>query len=333
MYVQTAEMTQMKGADMHKTATRTDLRAALQELARAGSPVDLSLADSDRENDELEITQLAGLLESSIFELPDGRSAYRIYVRLTNHTSRTLYTLGVELRTSRKHDSFQWLQPLRIPVRNGKKPGTSYRIYQFPGPSGLELPYDEVLNHVLLERRSVTPEHPLEGWLLGVGGRMPAALRHGQMLDVTLTIIGSDHTEYTQTIHLWTERLETRRPKATEKRTNLFEKPLDRHARDAVRVPSVETGMDARSHQLQEPRRRAKPVDDRMLRNQEVNLPVRPADFLGLYGPASRQGGARVHKTIADTVKNPTKPDQGRVDETPSRMKNLAVGRKHLDAG
>jgi hypothetical protein len=106
MYVQSEEMTQMKGADMRKTATRTDLRAALQELARAGSPVDLSVSDSDRENEKLEITQVGGQVESSIFELPDGRAACRIYVRLTNHTSRTLHTLGVELRTSWEHDSF-----------------------------------------------------------------------------------------------------------------------------------------------------------------------------------------------------------------------------------
>ena len=123
------------------------------------------------------------------------------------------------------------------------------------------------------------------------------------------------------------------RPKPIEKRTNLFDEPLDSHAQDAVRVPSVETGMHARSPQLQEPHRGTKPVDDRRLQNQEVTLPARPKEFLGLYGPASRQGEAGVHNTIADTVKNPTMPDQGRADETPGRMKKVAVGREQLDAG
>jgi hypothetical protein len=53
----------------------------------------------------------------------------------------------------------------------------------------------------------------------------------------------------------------------------------------------------------------------------------------GLYGPGSRQREVRVHQTIADTVKNPTKPNPGRVDETPSRVKNVVVGRKDFDAG
>lgn len=252
--------------------------ASLRELARVGSPVDLSVSDSDREDEELEISQVSGVDLSSIFELPDGRTACRIYVRLTNHTSRTLYTVGVELRTSWEHDSFQWLEPLRIPVRNGKKRDTSYQIYQFSGPCGLELPYKAVLNHVLLENRGLTPERPLEGWLLAVGGRMPAALRHGQWLEVSLTIIGSDHTPYTQNIDLLTERLETRRPKSVEKRTNLREEPLDSHARDAVRVPSVKTDMYAHSPHLRE-HRGAKPVDDRAPRNQEMDLTAQPKEF------------------------------------------------------
>jgi len=245
---------------MCKTTRNPNVHASLQELARLGSPVDLCagqpsgpvVADTDRENEKLEIAQVGGIHDSSIFELPDGRAGCRIVLRITNQTSRAIYTPEVELRASSwEDDFFQWLEPLRIPVRNRRKPDTSYQVYRFPGPSGLELQYDQVLNHILLEDQSVAPGRPFEGFLLAVGGRMPAELRHGQWLDVTLAIVGSDHTEYTQDIRLWTERLETR-PKAMERRSNLFGEPLSSNARDSVRVPSLESRMHADTDHLQE---------------------------------------------------------------------------------
>src|SRR2546425_10838414 len=242
---------------MCKTTRNPNVHASLQELARLGSPVDLcagqpSMADTDRENEKLEIAQVGGIHDSSIFELPDGRAGCRIVLLITNQTSRAIHTPEVELRTSSwEDDFFQWLEPLSIQVRNSRKPDTSYQVYRFPGPSGLELQYDQVLNHILLEDQSVAPERPFKGFLLAVGGRMPAELRHGQFIDVTLAIIGSDHTEYTQSICLWTERLETR-PKAMERRSNLFGEPLDSNARDSVRVPSLESGMHADPNHLQQ---------------------------------------------------------------------------------
>jgi hypothetical protein len=245
---------------MCKATRNPNVRASLQELARLGSPVDLCagqpsgpvVADTDRENEKLEIAQVGCIYDSSFFELPDGRAGCRIVLLITNQTSRAIHTPEVELRsTFWEDDFFQWLEPLRIPVRNSRKPDTSYQVYRFPGPSGLELEYDQVLNHILLEDQSVAPERPFQGFLLAVGGRMPAGLRHGQFIDATLTIIGSDHTEYPQSICLWTERLETR-PKAMERRSNLFGEPLNSNARDSVRVPSLESGMHADPNHLQQ---------------------------------------------------------------------------------
>ena len=39
---------------------------------------------------------------------------------------------------------------------------------------------------------------------------MGAGLLHGHWSDLSLTIISSDHHEYTETLHLWIERLERR---------------------------------------------------------------------------------------------------------------------------
>ena len=68
-------------------------------------------------------------------------------------------------------------------------------------------------------------------------------------------------------------------------------------------------------------------------RARRVDLTPRPREYRGLYEPPSHQGDARVHQTIANPLKSPTKPDQGRADETPGRMKKVAVGREHLDPG
>ena len=206
---------------MCNTVGSAALRASLQELSRLGSPVDLSVADADGEKDKLEITQLGGVHDSQVFELPDGRLACMMALRITNQTSRTIYILDSRIAADFwEDDFFDWLTSSRIPVKNRKKPDTSYLAYRFPGPLGLELPYDQVMNHILLEGQKLTPKRPQAGWLLAVGGPMPPELRHGQWLDATLAIIGSDHSEYTQDIRLWTERLAPK-PKSAQPRRGL----------------------------------------------------------------------------------------------------------------
>src|ERR1019366_4095024 len=79
-----------------------------------------------------------------------------------------------------------------------------------------------------------------EGWLLGIGGRMPAELRHGQWLDLSLAIIGSDHTKSPTTIQLPAERLEAR-PKTVTPQTSRFERealPPREVARTVLRTAS-----------------------------------------------------------------------------------------------
>jgi len=187
-----------------------DLRASLQELAQLGSPVDLSVADEVRENQqlenqELEIEQIGGVHESHIFQLKDGRAAFLAYVRITNQTTKAIYPVEMEMQPFWQDPTIDWLEPRRIPVRCRKKPDYSYECYRFP--DGTELSFHEVLNHVIFGRRKLMPKQPVEGWLLATGGRMPSDLKHGQMPDVVLTITGSDHTEYRTTITFWVDRV------------------------------------------------------------------------------------------------------------------------------
>jgi hypothetical protein len=51
---------------------------------------------------------------------------------------------------------------------------------------------------------------------------MPKNLRHGQQIEATLAVIASNHVESTETILLWTERLEVR-PKRVARKSTLFE--------------------------------------------------------------------------------------------------------------
>lgn len=68
---------------------------------------------------------------------------------------------------------------------------------------------------------------------------MPDELCHGQWLDLSLAIIGSDHTKYATTIRLPAERLE--RPKTVTPQTSHFERealPRREVARTALRTAS-----------------------------------------------------------------------------------------------
>lgn len=79
---------------------------------------------------------------------------------------------------------------------------------------------------------------------------------------------------------------------------------LGRNRGCRMQLPLLQSGeiMHARSYQLQEPHRGARPVDDRMLRNQEAGLPARPKEFWDSMG---RQGTDRALTSIRQW---PTRP-------------------------
>ncbi len=211
---------------MSKTASRAKLKELLYELAQSGSPLDPSVAETEVENEKVEIDQVGGMIESQLFELEDGRVACRADIVVTNQTSRTIYVVDVELRVPWDNSLFKWLTPLQVKSQGRAKRESAYSVYQFPGKYGGELAYNEVINHLLLERKRLPAKLPLPGCLLGIGGLMPPGLRHGHLLDMTLTIVGSDHAEYSTTIHLWTDRLQAR-TKIAKTRTPIFASPVE----------------------------------------------------------------------------------------------------------
>jgi hypothetical protein len=213
------------------------LRESFEELAELGSPVDFSLVDAgDR---KLEIQQTGGVYNSMIFDLGSGRAGYMLDVTITNQTSENIYPIGLELRTPCEDDFFEWLTPLRFTIKCRKKRDFSYEAYRFPGKNGLELRCGEVLNHLLQEGKRLIPKRPFHGWLLATGGPMPTHLRHGQWLDASLAIIGSDHTEYTQRLHLWTERLTGKSRPRENKGSGIYATPAGSGVPDAARTPTL----------------------------------------------------------------------------------------------
>ena len=213
------------------------LRESFEELAALGSPLDFSVVDVD--DVKLEIEQVGGVYNSMIFELGTGRAGYMLDVAITNQTSKIIYPIELELRTPWEDDFFEWLTPQPFTIKCRKKRDVSYKAYRFPGKNGLELTCGEVLNHLLQEGKRLTPKRPFHGWLLATGGPMPAHLRHGQWLGVTLAIIGSDHTEYTRKLRLWTERLASQ-PKPTKNRgSGLNTEPAGSGVPDCARTPTL----------------------------------------------------------------------------------------------
>ncbi len=214
---------------MNNIASNARLKASLEELARFGCPVDLSVALTGVENEKVEIEQVGGIHESHIFELEDGRVACMANISVTNQRTRTIDVTDVELRASWDGSLFEWLTPLQVRSESRAKRGCNYSVYQFPGKHGMQLDYSEVVNHVLLERRRLPGKRQIRGWLLGIGGLMPDMFRHGEWHDMLFTIIASGHAEYSTTISLWTERVAVR-PKILKTRTSIFPTPAEERA-------------------------------------------------------------------------------------------------------
>jgi hypothetical protein len=178
-----------------RKANSADLAAWLQEMSAVGIPLDLSVAELD-----VEIEQVGGAYENTIFDLPYGRAGYVIDLIITNQTSKPVRSRDIELRPPWVDSEFVWLSG---PLKMDGDPDN----YRFPGEGSLEIPRNLVLNHVLLGGGTLKPGVcARQGCLLGIGTQMPESLRHGASVRMTLSIIAPDHQAYLGTINLWVDR-------------------------------------------------------------------------------------------------------------------------------
>lgn len=196
-------------------------RELLHELARTGSPVDLSVLNRPHEELGLELEQVGGIYDSKAFALEDGRIGVMVNLAITNRKVRSIEVADVELHSSLVDSAFEWLTSSESRIRV-KGRYCNHRWYGFPGRCSLELPYGQVLNHVLFEQRRLRGRHTTEGWLLGVGGVMTAAAKHGELQEVKIAINAIGYGEYVETFYLWTERFQNLR-KVAKPTSRLFE--------------------------------------------------------------------------------------------------------------
>jgi hypothetical protein len=202
-------------AELEGRMTRTNegqnLAASLRDLAAVGSPVDLSVAEVD-----VEVEQVGGMHDTMVFDLEDGRTGYVLDLLITNQMPKPFRCRDIEPRMSWPNSEFEWLQD---PKETERDPHN----YRFPGRAALELPRELALNHVLLGGGNLKPGCPKQGWFLGIGSPMPANLRHGAWVEMTLAIIAYDHAEYQATITLWVDRTRklTRKSATTVPRQSL----------------------------------------------------------------------------------------------------------------
>jgi hypothetical protein len=202
------------------------LEDSLRELAKSGSPVDMAVVAEESAGERLEIEQFGNPEDNRIFELEDGRTGYMLTVCVTNQTSKSMYIDDVELRLPWEERLFEWLLPHTANFKDRKKNKTSsYEQYKFPGKNGLELPAEDVINHVLTQGTRLLARRPARGWLLATGGPMPNDLLQGAQINSTLVITTSDHVKHGNQILLWIERLQTR-PTRPERTSSLFERPV-----------------------------------------------------------------------------------------------------------
>ena len=225
---------------MQANLNRAKLAESLKELAEAGSPVDISVADTDDQHSDVEINQVG---ESIVFDLRFGGTGYLLDLEIINQTSKTIYCSAMALRRLWEDILFEWLpdpkeNPRRLSYFRRKRNGHRELVhatsenYCFCGGSQLEYPREVVLNHVLLKRGILAPGRPLKGLLLASGGPMPGELRHGQILEPTLTLISSTHIEYTAPLCLGIDRSQAK-PKP-ERRYTLREEPVGIETRTAL---------------------------------------------------------------------------------------------------
>ena len=198
---------------MANNKPNTNISILLRNLSRLGSPVDLSIAEEEVEEANVQMAQVGSVYDACIFALGDGRTGCVFDVEIVNQTSRPIYCSEIELHMAGQYPDFEWLP-------DPQERHCDVHYYSFTGKGAPEFPRDQVLNHVLLSDRGVLRPHvPYRGWLLGVGRPMAKHLRNGGQVEATLVIIASDRMEYSQKIRLYAERCLVRPEHAKRERS------------------------------------------------------------------------------------------------------------------
>jgi len=188
-------------------------------LSTHGCPVDISNIESD-----IQVEQQDGDDATQLFDLPGGRAAYILDLRIINKGRGPRSIRRVEFEMPWSNSGFQFLPDPR------ERGGRYKDFYLFPG-TGLEYPRDQVLNHVLFSNGILQPNHPAHGVILGIGNPMPREIHHGDTFSGILTIaLDSDNPAICE-IELWAcrslKKIPTAKTERPEMRRNAINRKLD----------------------------------------------------------------------------------------------------------
>ena len=171
------------------------LGASLKELADQGFLVDLSVAITEDHRGEVLIEQVG---DSTIVVLPDGLTAYFLYVILINSTAKTIYLRGLELRVPWEDSGLELVPEF----------GDTAKAHQncFPRLCDLRPSRNQHNRRGLLEHGMLT-NRPLQGRLYAVGGPLPKKLQHGATCQAIVATSDMNRCEYHGTVDFWIDRL------------------------------------------------------------------------------------------------------------------------------
>jgi hypothetical protein len=184
----------------------------VQRLAAAGCPVSAS-RDFEKAaaaiSHRLLILQDGGLLESRAIETDCGGTAFTIGVQVGCDLPRiTIYRWEVELPW--EDPQFLWLSD---PGENKFSPS----VYTLTGTSE-RFPRELVINH----RSVLTRGRTVCGLLLGFGfERIPDRYRHGNSIEVRLSLVDHVGRSFPSSFSLWVDRSVRSRPKRVIKHRDL----------------------------------------------------------------------------------------------------------------
>lgn len=177
--------------------------------------------------EELFIEQRGGIAENCIIEADKYYVYYILNARVINRLPAAELILEKTLVLRWDDAQFEWLSDPAAEHHSSV-------VYAFPGKSGDEYPRSAVLNHQIekpLQRGAMC-----EGLLLGFGwAPIPKTIRHGAVIDVTLTLIDQYSRHYSKEFAIWVCRSERSR-KAVRQRCDRIFADRDRTSKRASSV-------------------------------------------------------------------------------------------------
>jgi hypothetical protein len=160
---------------------------------------------------DLIITQQGSLIESTAFDLSNGRTGFVVHLHILFNKSN-LALASFDLEVPWRDSSIHWLEdPKTLGVAGGS--------YRFPG-TFLEFPRADVINHVADRCKMRRKGKPVAGLLLGVGSvSMPSERAHGTDIPAFVNATDQFGHVFSFDISLWANRSEAEGSNRSRTRT------------------------------------------------------------------------------------------------------------------